>query len=922
MWRFLYNRSGDDTAYEQSPEYEKLLEEIQRLAASYLPEWRFRTDDADIGSVIALIFAGQMEDVIKQSQKLPYRGLKELVDMLGIRPPKPAPARTVLVFETDAGAREGIRITEGSRFLCADISDAPLVSFQTEQDLLAMPAGLSAVLQISSKKKKVTSCLPGNVQISMFECLGQNIYNEWLEVRHRLLKDGGICLFKEDKETSFTIRKAAVRAFGKRLSPLFLYDGNREIQTEAAAIFGEEISPYKECFIGQDEVFSKAGAEVSLSFELEWRVCHTGRHEETEKELKPVMKRRPKEEKEPAMHVYPQEISISYYNGNGFKQLCTQEKTAMLTKVSSRKQRCSIRFSCPDDWQPLHAGAYHMRCVRLRVEKAAHSYRPGVISHYPVLSRISFSYSYGRDGVKPEGIIRHRGVRQEDLTEQVFRGEEPEVFPGFPYEGESVLLGFDRVLSGGPTGIYLMLENQTGNADLKAAFEYSTGKGFRPLHAADATRGLIQSGIVRFTLPPDAAMTDIEGHHCFWIRLTKQGEDDCLRQPPQLLGIKMNAVGAVNLYHSDEREYTLEQPVPNLTAELSGTCIVSASVWVNECGSLTDEKKAWMLENCPGEVRAAYDIRGRETEFLVKWKEAESLEQIPPGGRYYLLDRNEKKLCFGDGRHGRIPQETAGTAFRVRTLLCDGRRGNVPGERITEPVRAYPLLKRVSNPSGAYGGSDGGTGEELMKRGRTELSTGARVVSEADLLCETENFSVQIRQASFYKDRDGQLNLIVLVDENERGCFAGLREELEKHLNTKFPLSRAAGRLIIREPVFVKVSVNVWIHADGEVFFQEKDRLLRALETYFSHGERGGRKWGIGRLPEKKEVERALYQASGSARIRYIQVTLSYRDAGFIHETDLEEMKPIPDAVCTGGTYGIFTEKRSPSMNIQTNTEE
>lgn len=68
MWRFLYNRSGDDTAYEQSPEYEKLLEEIQRLAASYLPEWRFRTDDADIGSVIALIFAGQMEDVIKQSQ--------------------------------------------------------------------------------------------------------------------------------------------------------------------------------------------------------------------------------------------------------------------------------------------------------------------------------------------------------------------------------------------------------------------------------------------------------------------------------------------------------------------------------------------------------------------------------------------------------------------------------------------------------------------------------------------------------------------------------------------------------------------------------------------------------------------------------------------------------------------------------------
>ena len=40
--------------------------EIRRLAASYTPEWAFSDVNPDVGSVVGLIFANQMEENIRR----------------------------------------------------------------------------------------------------------------------------------------------------------------------------------------------------------------------------------------------------------------------------------------------------------------------------------------------------------------------------------------------------------------------------------------------------------------------------------------------------------------------------------------------------------------------------------------------------------------------------------------------------------------------------------------------------------------------------------------------------------------------------------------------------------------------------------------------------------------------------------------
>ena len=73
----------------------EILDKIKSLAKSYTPEWQFNEDDPDIGSVIALLFADQMQDNVRRYNTTLERDYVELVNMLGISPKAAYPA-TVL----------------------------------------------------------------------------------------------------------------------------------------------------------------------------------------------------------------------------------------------------------------------------------------------------------------------------------------------------------------------------------------------------------------------------------------------------------------------------------------------------------------------------------------------------------------------------------------------------------------------------------------------------------------------------------------------------------------------------------------------------------------------------------------------------------------------------------------------------------
>lgn len=914
VWSSPYSRGQDNVDKRQGqkvPARGSSLEEIKaeivmemaRLSESYVPQWRLDTKAPDIGAVIALIFAGQLAEAEAGRCQLKEKCKAYLADVLGVRPAPCVPARTVLVLDVDEEGAKGVPVEKGSKFYKAGTDEGQRIPFETVQDILASPVRLSKVFGVSQEHKKIVAydLDAGKKARPLFSFAGENLYRERVRVTHPLLDTGHVDIKRPPGSHRLAAQNIRLQAGGWGIAPRFLYDGSRELKGEACPLFGREILPYQECWIEGDDVFAREGAEIACTFELGWGSCDTRKKQAKKQELKPIMRRRPEGTEPEPPHIYPLEISITYFNGEGFCTLDITEGDGIFTQVFEGKKQGKIIFCCPEGWERAVVGGRKARCMRLQILQVKNGYAPGAIHHYPVVENIRFAWSYGEKGVRPKAVTRFWGNRKAELKEGIERGEMPELFGPFPYTGEWIVLGFDKVPPPGPVGLYMELTPAGGGRGLKPVFEYSAEDGFKPLHVIDGTDGFTGSGILRFLVPSDAAMATFEGEKLFWIRIQDLEKDREKKHFPKLIGCLWNAVDAVNMEVSDWKEYSLEQVEARIEVSLPETCIIDAQVWVNEKSSLTEEEQKQMAAEQPGRIQAVYDIQGRLSEFFVKWEQEGKDEG---DGRYFRLDRQKRILRLGDGQ---IPPETEGTAWKIRVAACDGDRGNIPAWASLDPARSYLFLNRAYTPTGAYGGSKGESCEEMLRRNKGFLGIGTKAVSGPDIVARAKAFSSQIVEASLWMGEQGPDSLLVLVQPFGAGVFEQLREPLKVHLEQYAPVLLKGG-LIIREPVFIQVSVHAWILADTHGVLEAEDMVAERLRSYLEEELGGRRRFGIGRLPDVWEVERALAGAAKGMCLGRMQIVVSYTDETGYHEKDLGDLPSMPQGVCINGNHQIHIE--------------
>lgn len=77
---------------------EDVLRQIEELAASYTPEWRFHRGNPDLGSTLALLYADIMEDIITHYNNVPAQNRSEFLKMLGAEAQKPDKAEGYMTF--------------------------------------------------------------------------------------------------------------------------------------------------------------------------------------------------------------------------------------------------------------------------------------------------------------------------------------------------------------------------------------------------------------------------------------------------------------------------------------------------------------------------------------------------------------------------------------------------------------------------------------------------------------------------------------------------------------------------------------------------------------------------------------------------------------------------------------------------------
>lgn len=132
----------------------EILDKIKSLAKSYTPEWQFNEEDPDIGSVIALLFADQMQDNVRRYNTTLERDYVELVNMLGISPKAAYPAHSIVQMNMIPDTLPGQKIKKGTKLLGGMDEEKPII-FETAHGIYITEAKLTTMFMASGLTGKV-----------------------------------------------------------------------------------------------------------------------------------------------------------------------------------------------------------------------------------------------------------------------------------------------------------------------------------------------------------------------------------------------------------------------------------------------------------------------------------------------------------------------------------------------------------------------------------------------------------------------------------------------------------------------------------------------------------------------------------------------------------------------------------------------
>lgn len=983
---------------------DEIINQIKELAASYTPEWQFDADNPDIGSCIALLYADEMEELIRRYNLIPERNCIELVNMLNISLKQAYPAHSEVVMNIADNTIPGIKLPKGIKLL-ADTDEEQGITFETVSNVyltnskiktIFMTCGTTGnVYPIRGSYGKLSYLLNLDEQFNGIEQYnksfpfrlfdfnrkeyglhgmllyhshlfdvqnndivmeikdGEEIIDEIVAGRFHLkylTEDGFLritsykkaennkIIFRKNREClkhklsgveysilliepqvpvtrDMTVSEISFSSEGKPELVQYVWDGNKELEVKNFKPFGEVMTMYSELYIGHDDYFTKPGANVKLRFELDFgtKLVSVPRQEE-EAQLK-VIKRKPRKDIYGApAEVYADEVVLEYYNGTGWKKLPTRTTISkMFANVKSGI--CEIDFVCPKDWQPVDSGSEEGHFIRFRLLQADNCFYQPALHNYPVIRDMTVEYSYANCFEAPQKLICFQGSRMRDMTSALATNPQTPVLFRNPYNTTALYWGFDKRLEDGPVSIMVDVEEIEGYSGKNVKFYYSTRDGFERLKLVDNTEGLAKSGTIVFIPPTDMAKMELEGNTGYWIRITndKDANDDALVKNPRIRSIRINTVEVNNVDSLDEQDYYIDMFGPNMIFALNADNILDVDVWVNEVDVLSEAEMKNLLLEKPTLTKAEYNLRGGIEEFYVCWSEVDNFDNSKADDRHYVIDRMNNTIAFGDGVHVRIPKNTKGIAFKTVVRRCEGKKANVEAGAIKASMNNLMFVSDIYNPKQAYGGMDMETIDEAIRRGATMLGSKNRLITVMDYERETLNFSNCIVQAKAVigRKKDGEripgmVTIVLLMEDYKAGShsFLKMKSRLKHHLLTKCELSINEQYLDVVQPLFVKISAQIWVRlVESDDSFDIQQYLIHSLENYLNPITNPF--WEIGRMVSHKQMEMHLNIEKGSALIERVMFSAMYEDEKGRHEVDLKALEGNPYVVVMSGEHKI-----------------
>lgn len=719
----------------------------------------------------------------------------------------------------------------------------------------------------------------------------------------------------EPQKESISIDSISFSSAGSPRYVPYVGNGTTDYSAERFGLFGDTLSLFSECYIGFDHYFSKKDSRISLEFHGSFKERYVGMSRQEEEENLKIIKRRPRAAAEVQVsYAKPDEISIEYFNGIGWKRLlCDKEYSRMFAET--KEDDYKLTFTCPKDWEISSVGSYQGRVLKIQLLRADNCYFQPCFHQLPIISDLKISYTYENNFEIPQLGKVFSGTSVEDITDRLLERKPFTAFSKGNYEDTALYLGFDKKFEKGPVSLWWQIEGVQRNKNCNLKFYYSTIHGFKEMKVIDYTSNLTRSGILMFLPPADMAVTNLEGKNFCWIKIISEDKKE-FQQTVVIRQIALNGVTAHNIETLETQEFYLEEE-QNLVFPLRTEGILDAQVWVNEKNEHTRETMEKMAEEMPGKVRIERNYLGDISEFYVKWEETSQFYSTKPEDRHYILDRMNGKIIFGNKVQVKVPQNTDGVAFTVQLRCCNGRKGNVPAGAVRESSSNWLFVQEIYNPQAAYGGSDMETMGRVLERGAALFSSRGRLVTQQDYEREVLYFSDNIDKAAIINGmgRDGvyrerMLNIVLLMKDCKEGSesFLMVQDELKRHLLKHCELSINPKELQIEEPIFVELNVDIWASVmKMEDSFEIQNLIMDTLNEYLNPvGNDSDNGWNIGAIPRKSQILMRLNSLKKRVMIRHLVVTAKYEDNTGIHETDLDDIKKSPYMVVLNGTHRIY----------------
>ncbi|MFI3174340.1 MAG: baseplate J/gp47 family protein [Bacillota bacterium] len=731
------------------------------------------------------------------------------------------------------------------------------------------------------------------------------------------------------KYDSITFSHMQLSSKAENIEPDRLYLNDIALEKVGACLpFGATFSLYNDFYIKSDATFTKAGAMVYLSFDLDIAITE---QEDVAKEYptkwKHLLHKKDVFAPEP-LDVYVEKVLWEYWNGQGWIRLFVDKEYEDFFK-NTEKCTKEIRFICPSDMEEVFVGADQGFFLRARIVLTNQAFQLGGRYIAPVLNRLSMAYQYNEVTMYPEHFYIEK-----DMEILPYSPKNAEVIRFFQKEEEEpcVYFALKNPLPKGIIKMQIVMENDFLDTDLPTLkweyfgkmYENSTSATWKEMTVSDGTNHFRKTGIITFVCQGDFVEKAMFLEEAYWIRVVnmdKRYETDAV-PVPKIKEILFNTVPIEQKEQLSHEYFFIDQGEVDKRCFVQGKNVVELTVWVNEWTGYFQNQATYEAIEAEFEVRKEVDESGNMTAYWVRWESVSSLKGCDKNDRAYVFLQEDSCICFGDGVQGKIPNSLLQESIAVEYSISVGENGNFSPDQISGFTTAVPFVEKVTNHHSILGGCNAETMREAIERSMQTIRHQNKIVSKEDFYEIAKHANRNIAQVKVRTvSNQGSVEIAVLPKEiasNETRndeYFLEIQKNLMKEFQKKAPAVLTSGNHIsVLEATYIEYRVHLRIvieeYNDYHEVYQEVERNLEKFLHPIT-GNFQGNGFTMGELPNKIQIYHYIKNVKKIIEIEDIYITCYLKEKHHITELDYSDIFDLLYAVPISGKHKIQAVPRT-----------